>query len=168
VADQNLQARYGILSFSVVLLSLTLLLRHYQSNQRRRTNTQSRSGSDVEEERMFVDDTDASSISSAIHSPRSEFSPGPSTLRPPNSDENEAAAQILLLTRQFAYIVRALLLYDPKTALDAIDELPEEQKMAPWVCALVGRARFELNDYDQVSHCSVSFRHRDFLFCFWI
>ena len=89
-----------------------------------------------------------SSTSSAVHSPR-EFSPGP-ILQPP--DEGQLAAKVILdLTRQFAKIIRALSLFESKLAMVLIEELPLVQQQAPWIASLVGRARFEMADYVQVS-----------------
>ncbi|KAG8844122.1 anaphase-promoting complex subunit cdc27 [Tulasnella sp. 330] len=100
----------------------------------------------------------ASSASSALHSPRSEFSPGPPNqnqrhqLSSPGPDESAVASGVILeLTRRFAKVLRLLTMFEPQMCLDAIDELPEEQKAAPWVSSIVGRARFEMSDYIQAS-----------------
>lgn len=96
---------------------------------------------------------------SSTSSPR-EFSPGPPAgatlsqqpLPSPHDELHQAANVILELARKFAKIVRALAMFEPQAALDSIMQLPPEQTKAPWVYALMGRARFEMADYLIVSH----------------
>ncbi|KAG8914429.1 anaphase-promoting complex subunit cdc27 [Tulasnella sp. 408] len=117
---------------------------------KRRTRTRSRSQDpdDMDEDMQPVESTSSTS------SPR-EFSPGPSAggtlsqqpLPSPQDELHQAANVILELTRKFAKIVRALSMFEPQGALDAIMQLPAEQTKAPWIYALMGRARFEMADY---------------------
>ncbi|KAG9001739.1 anaphase-promoting complex subunit cdc27 [Tulasnella sp. JGI-2019a] len=128
--------------------------------EQRRTRTRSISRDpDHTEEDLHPAVESASSASSALHSPRSEFSPNPPNQNqnhpfssPPVPDENAIASGVILdLTRRFAKVLRLLTMFEPQLCLDAIDELPEEQKVAPWVSSIVGRARFEMSDYTQAS-----------------
>lgn len=122
---------------------------------KRRTRTRSRSQDpdDMDEDMQPIESTSSTS------SPR-EFSPGPSAgaalsqqpLPSPHDELQQAANVILELTRKFAKIVRALAMFEPQAALDSIMQLPPEQTKAPWVYALMGRARFEMADYLIVSH----------------
>lgn len=122
---------------------------------KRRTRTRSRSQDpdDMDEDMQPVESTSSTS------SPR-EFSPGPSAggtlsqqpLPSPQDELHQAANVILELTRKFAKIVRALSMFEPQGALDAILQLPAEQTKAPWIYALMGRARFEMADYLIVSY----------------
>lgn len=118
-----------------------------REQRRTRTRSISRDPDQMEEDLHPIEST--SSTSSAIHSPRSELSPPPNP--PPPQDESALAVLTILdVTRRFAKVLRALAMFEPQLALDAIDELPVEQKCAPWVSSLVGRARFEMSDYTQV------------------
>lgn len=53
--------------------------------------------------------------------------------------------------RRFAAATRALALYDCRTCLNELTDLPYAHQQSSWVLALVGRAQYEIGEYASVS-----------------
>ncbi|KAG8970835.1 anaphase-promoting complex subunit cdc27 [Tulasnella sp. 419] len=126
------------------------------TNGRRRPNTKAApKGGDTDD--MDEDMADGgggvtdSSTSSQVPSPGPSGGGNLQPQQPVYDESTIAAAVILEVTRSFAKIVRALSIFDSRRALAALDDLPDDQKDAPCVFALAGRASFEISDYIQSS-----------------
>ena len=62
------------------------------------------------------------------------------------------------LMRMCARAARALAVYDCRGCLEELEKLPPEHQRSPWVMAMVGKAHYELNEYNAVSLSNVRCR----------
>lgn len=105
---------------------------------------------------MIPRDLPHSPSSSRADSPGLELTPDPGGIWNPTGGEQEeseiAAADkyILGLVQMFARVVQALAKYDCQTAIDELENLPPEQQHSAWVYTLMGRASYEMVDYEKV------------------
>ena len=93
----------------------------------------------------------------STHSPRSDQSAQPAWTAAQEQaaqeayDTSRADNYIYDLMRLFASAVRALAMYDCKSCLAELDELPEVHQRSSSVMAMVGRARYERGEYMTVT-----------------
>ncbi|KDQ12386.1 hypothetical protein BOTBODRAFT_161987 [Botryobasidium botryosum FD-172 SS1] len=112
-------------------------------------------GSDVEEEGQPRDFAHSPSLSRA-DSPGLELASDPGGVWNPSAGQEEsqiAAADgyILGLVRILAKAVQALARYECQAALDELDKLPSQQQSSAWVYTLIGRAHYEMVNYEMAS-----------------
>ncbi|KAJ2925216.1 hypothetical protein H1R20_g11878, partial [Candolleomyces eurysporus] len=111
--------------------------------------------SDKEEESNPSGDfAESTSPPSAALSPRSEASPPPAgwtivqEQQAQEEYENELAEHYLYeLVRQFASAARRLALYDCKTCLKELEQLPVAHQRSASVLVMVGKVHYEMQDY---------------------
>lgn len=99
----------------------------------------------------------SASVSSLAQSPRSDTSPAPSNATAGQEQmaqetiEFEAADNYIYeLMKIFARAVQKLARYECRAAIEELDRLPSEQQKSPFVMVLVGKAQYELNEYQKV------------------
>ena len=106
------------------------------------------------------------------------FSPSPPPIpRSPQSDSagpvwtaaQEQAAQeaydaevadhyVYELMRMFAQAMRSMAMYDCRTCLAHLEDLPPSHQRSAWVMAMVGKAHYELGEYAAVRVRCAQFR----------
>ncbi|KZS98958.1 TPR-like protein [Sistotremastrum niveocremeum HHB9708] len=133
----------------------TRTVKHPPTRDRsRRPNARTRSrshGSDNED--MLSPDTAHSPPTSSMHSPQSEGSPGPSThaaQRAAEAMEWEAADKYIFhLLRSHAIAYQHMARYSCKEVIEAVENLTPDMQKSTSILSLVGRAYYEMVDYQK-------------------